>query len=199
MQIRTNVTQMALIVDNDIVGVGTMRSLFPRTSFTSYISEEQAATFGCFPIENKAVGENQVSVKTEPYIQDGVVYANQVRNTSLSERKAKKLKELRSEARRVRSVGLAINGVTFQTDRGGQQDLTQLADILGRKGGTQEFVTRSGQIVTADYNTALAIRDAVETYVLATYAHEAKLQKEIDAAKTMTALKNIDVTAGWPS
>lgn len=190
---------MAQVVDDEIVGIGPMTSLFPRTSFTTYISKEQAATFGCFPIEKKAVGENQASVKTEPYLQDGVVYTNQVRNTSLAERKAKKLKELRSEARRVRAAGLVINGSTFQTDRGGQQDLIQLADILGRKGGTQEFVTRSGHIVNADYNTALAIRDAVENYVLAAYVHEAKLQKEINAATTMTALKNIDVTAGWPS
>lgn len=199
MQIKTSTTPMAQVVDDEIVGVGPMKSLFPRTSFTAYISEEQAVTFGCYPLNKKDVGENQESVKTDPYLQDGVVYTNQVRNTTLAERKSKKLKELLSQARTVRNAGVTINGVTFQTDREGQQDLTQLADILGRKGGTQEFVTRSGQVVNADYNTAIAIRDAVEDYVLAVYAHEAKLQKDIDAAKTMTALKNIDVTAGWPT
>ena len=199
MKIKTNITPVAHVVNDEIVVVGTMQSLFPRTSFTTYISEEQAKTFGCFPVEKKDVGENQVDVKTEPYLQDGVVYENQVRNTTLAERKAVKTRNLRTEARRVRNAGFVINGVTFQTDREGQQDLSQLADILGRKGGTQEFVTRSGHVVNADYNTALAVRDAVEDYVLATYAHEAKLQKVIDGAKTMTALKNIDVTVGWPS
>lgn len=199
MKIKTNTTPMAQVVDDEIVGVGPMNSLFPRTSFTTFISEEKAATFGCFPLNKKSVGKNQVSIKTDPYLQNGVVYTNTVRTTSLAERKLKKLNELRSEARKARNAGLTINGVTFKTDREGQQDLSQLADILGRKGGTQEFVTRSGHVVNADYNTALAIRDAVEDYVLATYAHEAKLQKEIDSAKTMTALKSIDVTAGWPS
>jgi len=190
---------MAQVVDDEIIGIGSMTSLFPRTSFTAYISEEKAATFGCFPIDKKAVGTNQISVSTAPYVQDGIVYSNQVRNTTLGERKAAFIGKLRNYTNHAINRGITINGVEYKTDLRSQQEINQLANMLDRRGGTQKFVTRGGSVVTGDVTSAAAIRDAVEAYISAVYANEAALQEQIDAATTLTALNKVDVTSGWPT
>lgn len=144
-----------------------------------------------------AVG--QVAEDAEPYIQDGSVYSNIVRDMSLEERKAEMRTSLQLRFVTARDAGLTVSGTLIQTNRDAQQELEALVGNLTRNGGVQKVRTRSGVVIDADLATATALRDAVASYVSTVWERDAVLGAAIDEALTLEELNGLDLDSGWPS
>ncbi|MEQ9487487.1 MAG: hypothetical protein RIM72_00690 [Alphaproteobacteria bacterium] len=96
------------------------------------------------------------------------------------------------------TVSLGKQSVEIDTRPGAQQEVAALVRRLERVGGTQSVCTRSGAIIEADLPTAQALFIAVEDHVANAWSNDAALGSAIDAATTAVALREIDLTAGWP-
>ena len=96
------------------------------------------------------------------------------------------------------TVTIGGQQVRIETTHSAQQEVSELVELLSRRGGNQKVATRSGSIFTADAATAEAMRDAVSDHVSVCWTNDAELRERIDEATTLEQANSIDLTTGWP-
>jgi len=117
---------------------------------------------------------------------------------SLADAKARAKEAATAKFRAVRAGGTTINGALISTDQNALVELSEVVALLDGTSDTLNAVTRSGSTLSLDYDTAVALRGAVQAHYKAAVAREAALYAAIDDAEDLTALRNIGLNSGWP-
>ena len=129
---------------------------------------------------------------------------------SLDQSKALALQEIASRRHGVETGGVIVAGKFYSTDRDSQSAIARTSgtvswkcnatvtrDIQKLDGSSVSTVCVSTpQFVDSDMD---AVKTAVTAHVSDAYAREAALMSEINAADSVSALRAIDLTAGWAS
>lgn len=96
------------------------------------------------------------------------------------------------------TIDPGTGSVPIKSDRTAQGEIERLLGYLSRVGGTQEFTTRAGAVLTVDLAGITAVRDAVAAHESACLTRDAALNRQIAAATTVADVMAIDIEAGWP-
>ena len=127
---------------------------------------------------------------------------------SLDQAKAQALSEIAQTRFNVETGGVIVAGKFYGTDRDSQSAIARASgtvswkcnatvtrDIEQLDGSTVATVcVSSPEFASSDMD---AVKTAVAVHVAAAYAREAELMATINAADSVTALRAIDLTAGW--
>lgn len=130
------------------------------------------------------------------------------KDLSLDQAKAQALSEIATTRFSVETGGVIVSGKFYSTDRDSQSAIarssgtvswkcagTVTRDIEQPDGSTVATVCVSTpEFIGSDMD---AVKVAVEAHVAAAYAREAELMAAINAADSVSALRAIDLTAGW--
>jgi hypothetical protein len=112
---------------------------------------------------------------------------------------------LQARFRTARDLGVdvAIGGeaVRFETTPQAQSEIRSLRDYLAAQppATTQKIRTRAGRSFVVNRAVAEAMLTAVEDRVSAVWANDATIGAALDAAETITAIRAVDLDAGWPT
>ena len=129
---------------------------------------------------------------------------------SLDQAKAQALNKIANTRYGVETGGVIVAGKFFSTDRDSQSAIARASgtvswkcnatvtrDIKKIDGSTVSTVcVSSPEFANSDMD---AVKLAVTAHVAACYAREAELMTAINAADSVSALRAIDLTAGWAS
>lgn len=124
--------------------------------------------------------------------------APSLEDMSLADAQARAKEAATAKFRAVRAGGTTINGALISTDQNALVELSEVVEVLDGTSDTLNAVTRSGSTLSLDYDTAVALRGAVRAHYKAAVAREAALYAAIDGAGSLTALRDIDISSGWP-
>ena len=127
---------------------------------------------------------------------------------SLDQAKAQALNEITNTRYGVETGGVIVGGKFYSTDRDSQASIARASgtvswkcngtvtrDIEQADGSTVSTVcVAAPEFVDSDMD---AVKSAVANHVAACYAREAALMSAINAADSVSALRAIDLTAGW--
>tara|TARA_R100000152_G_C6733485_1_gene157892 strand:+ start:103 stop:741 length:639 start_codon:yes stop_codon:yes gene_type:complete len=125
------------------------------------------------------------------------------KDMSLDQSKAQALSEIASTRYAVETGGVIVSGKCYSTDRDSQAAIARASGTVSWK--CNATVTRniddvdtvcvgSAEFANSDMD---AVGTAVAAHVAACYAREALLMSAINAADSVSALRAIDLTAGW--
>ena len=126
----------------------------------------------------------------------------------LQEAKSDALAMLAAKRHGIETGGVIVEGKFYSTDRDSQAAIARVSgtvawkcnatvkrDIEQPDGSTVSTVCVSAaEFVSSDMD---AVKAAVANHVAAAYAREAELMAAINAADSVSALRAIDLTAGW--
>lgn len=117
---------------------------------------------------------------------------------SLADCKALKLAELASYRYEQEVGGIAVGGVSVDTDRDTQAILTA-ARIYAKEDSnyTVNWKKSDGTFVTLDAATIIAIADAMATHVQSCFDNEKDHVAAINALTTAAEVAAYDITTGW--
>ena len=129
---------------------------------------------------------------------------------SLEQATAQALSEIAATRYAVETGGVIVSGKFYSTDRDSQAAIaraigtvhwkcnaTVTRDIEQEDGSTVATVcVGAAEFVDSDMD---AVKTAVADHVAAAYAREAGLMMLINAAASVSALRKLKLTAGWPS
>ena len=132
------------------------------------------------------------------------------KDLSLDQAKAQALSEVAQTRYNVETGGIIVATKYYATDRDSQSAIARASGIVSWKcaatvtrdiqqfdGSTVSTVCVSTpEFVSSDMD---AVKTAVTEHVAASYAREAALMSAINAADSVSALRAIDLTAGWAS
>jgi len=114
----------------------------------------------------------------------------------LSDRRTAKLAELVALRDETIYAGIAISGISVQTDEKAQGRITGAALSASRDSSyTVKWKTATGAFVTLTAPEILAIADAVRDHIQVCFDREAELVDEVLASDTPEL---VDIAGGWP-
>ena len=130
------------------------------------------------------------------------------KDLSLDQAKAQALSEIAQTRFSVETGGVIVGGKFYSTDRDSQASIaraggtvswkcagTVTRDIKKLDGSSVSTVcVAAPEFVDSDMD---AVKTAVAAHVAACYAREAALMSAVNAADSVSALRAIDLTAGW--
>lgn len=127
------------------------------------------------------------------------------KDLSLDQAKAQALSEVAATRYFVETGGVIVSGKFYSTDRDSQAAIARASGTVSWK--CNATVTRNiddvdtvcvsaPEFASSDMD---AVGTAVAAHVAAAYAREAALMTAINAADSVSALREIDLTAGWAS
>ncbi len=138
---------------------------------------------------------------------DGAVWKITVaaKDLSLEQAKAQALNEIANTRYGVETGGVIVTGKFYSTERDSQAAIARATGTVAWK--CNATVTRkiddvdtvcvgSAGFANSDMD---AVGTAVAAHVAAAYAREAELMTAVNAADSVSALRAIDLTAGWAS
>ena len=132
------------------------------------------------------------------------------KDLSLEQATAQALSEIAATRYAVETGGVIVSGKFFSTDRDSQSAIARSSGIVSWKCAgtvTRDIEQEDGSTVAtvcvgavefADSNMD-AVKTAVADHVAAAYAREAGLMMLINAAASVSALRKLNLTAGWAS
>ena len=108
--------------------------------------------------------------------------------------------EARAKRWEAEQSGTELNGMTLRTDEHSQSRVTSLVAAVQADPDADnfDFEMQSGEWVTIDRDTAIAIGKAVSNHVQACFTNCKRLHDLIQQAETLEALNDIDSDDGWP-
>lgn len=125
------------------------------------------------------------------------------KDLSLDQAKAQALSEVAATRYAVEIGGVIVSGKFYSTDRDSQAAIARASGTVAwkccatvsRKIDDDDTVCVSApEFASSDMD---AVGTAVASHVAAAYAREAELMTAINAADSVSALREIDLTAGW--
>lgn len=118
---------------------------------------------------------------------------------SLERAKEQALSQIAARRYQAETGGVEAGGVPVATDRDSQGKYTA-ARIIAKEDAnyTVNWKTDAG-FQTFDATTLIAVADAVRAHIQACFDREAALAADINNAADLTALRAIDLEAGWPA
>ena len=127
------------------------------------------------------------------------------KDLSLEQAKAQALNEIANTRYGVETGGVIVTGKFYSTERDSQAAIARATGTVAWK--CNATVTRkiddvdtvcvgSAGFANSDMD---AVGTAVAAHVAAAYAREAELMTAVNAADSVSALRAIDLTAGWAS
>jgi len=132
------------------------------------------------------------------------------KDLSLDQAKAQALSEIESTRYGVETGGVIVGGKFYSTDRDSQASIARASGTVSWKcagtvtrdikklDGSSVSTVCAGAAEFADSDMD-AVKTAVAEHVAAAYAREAALMTAINDADSVSALRSIDLTAGWAS
>lgn len=103
----------------------------------------------------------------------------------------------------VETSGVSLAGFSVLTGIADQNRIATIclsavsAKVKGQEFTPVKFKTSDGTWVELDGDTLISVGEAVTAHVEKCFLREQELHAEIDACKTLTKLKKIDIESGW--